>query len=106
MDYDFPPDVEQRKESSAAAISAAGLFRLAQAAPHPAQSALYDGIARRIVMTLSAPPYLASATPGWEVSLTEGIYHLDKNLGVGESVMWGEYFFCEALDRALERVAP
>lgn len=106
MDYDFPPDVEQRKESSAAAIAAAGLFRLAQAVPHPAQSALYDGIARRIVMTLSAPPYLASATPGWEGVLTEGIYHLDKNLGVGESVMWGEYFFCEALDRALERVAP
>jgi len=106
MDYDFPPDIEQRKESSAAAIAAAGLFRLAQAVPHPAQSALYDGIARRIVMTLSAPPYLATAMPGWEGILTEGVYHLDKNLGVGESVMWGEYFFCEALDRALERVAP
>ena len=79
----------------------AGLLRLARAVPHPAQAALYDGVARRIVATLATPPYLASATPGWEGILKEGIYHLDKDLGVGESVMWGEYFFCEALDRVL-----
>lgn len=101
MDFDFPPEVEQRRESSAAAIVAAGLFRLARAVPHPAQGALYDGVARRIITTLSQPPFLASTTPGWEGILKEGIYHLDKGLGVGESVMWGEYFFCEALDRAL-----
>ena len=101
MDYDFPAEVEQRKESSAAAIVAAGLLRLATAVPDPAKGALYDGVARRIVTTLSTPPYLASETPGWEGVLKEGIYHLDKGLGVGESVMWGEYFFCEALDRAL-----
>ncbi len=101
MDYDFPADTEQRKESSAAAIVAAGLLRLATAVPDPAKGAFYDGAARRIVTTLSTPPYLASETPGWEGILKEGIYHLDKGLGVGESVMWGEYFFCEALDRAL-----
>ncbi len=54
-----------------------------------------------MLVTLATPPYLASETPGWEGILKEGIYHLDKDLGVGESVMWGEYFFCEALDRAL-----
>ncbi len=101
MDYDFPPEVEQRKESSAAAIVAAGLLRLATAVPDQARGAFYDGAARRIVATLSQPPYLASESPGWEGVLKEGIYHLEKGLGVGESVMWGEYFFCEALDRAL-----
>ena len=101
MDYDFPPDVNQRKESSAAAIVAAGLFRLAKVVPDTVKGATYDGVARRIVTTLSKPPYLASETPGWEGVLNEGIYHLDKDLGVGESVMWGEYFYCEALDRAL-----
>ena len=105
MDYDFPPDVEPRRESSAAAITAAGLLRLARIVPHPAQGALYDGAARRILATLCEPPYLASATPEWEGILKEGIYHLDKGLGVGESVMWGEYFFCEALDRALSPIA-
>ena len=29
------------------------------------------------------------------------MYHIHKNLGVNESVMWGEYFFIEALGRAL-----
>jgi unsaturated chondroitin disaccharide hydrolase len=28
------------------------------------------------------------------------VYHLHKGLGVNESVMWGDYFFVEALDRA------
>ena len=101
MDYDFPPEVNQRVESSAAAITAAGLFRLADAVPDQAKGAYYLGAARRILLTLCRPPYLASETPGWEGILKEGIYHLDKDLGVGESVMWGEYFFSEALDRAL-----
>ena len=101
MDYDFPSDVPQREETSAAAIVAAGLLRLREAHPDPAKAAFYDAAAKRMLATLTKPPYLASETPGWEGILKEGIYHLDKDLGVGESVMWGEYFFCEALDRAL-----
>lgn len=101
MDYDFPPDVEQRPESSAAAIVAAGLLRLREVSQDLAKRALYDSVGKRMLATLATPPYLASETPGWEGILKEGIYHLDKGLGVGESVMWGEYFFCEALERAL-----
>jgi len=33
--------------------------------------------------------------------LKGGVYHLHKSLGVDESVMWGEYFFTEALEEAL-----
>jgi unsaturated chondroitin disaccharide hydrolase len=29
------------------------------------------------------------------------VYHIHKGLGVDESVMWGEYFFVEALTKAL-----
>jgi unsaturated chondroitin disaccharide hydrolase len=39
--------------------------------------------------------------PGWEGILKHGIYHERKELGVDESVMWGEYFFVEALDKLL-----
>ena len=42
------------------------------------------------------------ADPGWEGILKGGVYHLHKGLGVNESVMWGEYFFVEALDRVLD----
>ncbi len=31
-----------------------------------------------------------------------GVYHIHKNLGVHEAVMFGEYFFVEALDKALK----
>ncbi len=100
MDFDSPA-AERRQESSAAAITAAGLLRLAKLMPDRAKGLLYDQAARRILLTLSRPPYLASGSPGWEGILKEGIYHLNLGLGVGESVMWGEYFFVEALDRAL-----
>ena len=45
--------------------------------------------------------YLASADPKWEGVLKGGVYHIHKGLGVDESVMWGEYFFVEALEEAL-----
>lgn len=100
MDFDSPADL-RRDETSAAAITAAGLLRLAKLTSDPAKGILYDQAARRVLMTLARPPYLASDEPAWEGILKEGIYHLNLGLGVGESVMWGEYFFVEALDRAL-----
>ena len=48
---------------------------------------------------LATPEYLAIDTPGWEGILKHGVYHTKKNLGVDESVMWGEYFFVEALTK-------
>ena len=40
----------------------------------------------------------------WEGILKGGVYHVHKELGVNESVMWGEYFFVEALDQALRHM--
>jgi len=100
MDFDAPAE-QWRDETSASAITAAGLLRLAKLSADQSKGLLYDQAARRILLTLSQPPYLASESPGWEGILKEGIYHLNLGLGVGESVMWGEYFFVEALDRAL-----
>jgi unsaturated chondroitin disaccharide hydrolase len=54
-----------------------------------------------ILDTLTGPGYLASDTPGWEGILMHASYHQRKGLGVDESVMWGEHFFVEALDKAL-----
>ena len=41
------------------------------------------------------------STPGWEGILKRGVYHIHKKLGVDESVMWGEYFFLEAVMKVL-----
>ena len=104
MDYDTPSKEPQYRESSAAAIAAAGLLQLAKAVPDPAKGTLYAATAQRILLTLSGPAYLAKGVDNWEGILLQGIYHLRKGLGVNESVMWGDYFFVEALDRALRDV--
>jgi unsaturated chondroitin disaccharide hydrolase len=45
--------------------------------------------------------YLGEGQAGWEGILRGGVYHIHKDLGVNESVMWGEFFFVEALQCAL-----
>jgi unsaturated chondroitin disaccharide hydrolase len=88
-------------ESSAAAIAASGLLQLAELTEEPERAAQYRGYAQTILATLCDPTFLAIETPGWEGILKHGIYHQRQGLGVDESVMWGEYFFVEALDRLL-----
>jgi len=84
-------------ESSAAAIAASGMWNLARLTGDPARAYLYRQVALRTLDTLTGPAFLANETPGWEGVLKHGIYHQRKGLGVDESVMWGDYFFLEAL---------
>lgn len=100
-DYDAPLPSRNQVDSSAGAIAAAGLFELADVTPDAIHRNHYRQTALRILSTLSGPAYLGTAPEGWEGILKHGVYHYHKNLGVDESVMWGEYFFVDALDRAL-----
>lgn len=102
-DFNAPPERRNQVDTSAAAIAAAGLLRLCRLAPDPAKGHFYWSTAFRILETL-AGNYLAEPDPAWEGILKGGVYHIHKNLGVNESVMWGEYFFVEALDEALRRL--
>jgi unsaturated chondroitin disaccharide hydrolase len=93
-------------ESSAAAIAASGLLDLARLTAirrshDPDRAARYRDYARRILDTLTGPEFLAAETPGWEGILKHGTYHQRKGLGIDESVMWGDYFFLEALSKAM-----
>ena len=89
-------------ESSAAAIAAGGLWRLARLTSDVTRAWAYREYALRILETLTSPAFLADQTHGWEGILKHGIYHLDKDLGVDESVMWGEYFFLETVGEVLK----
>ncbi|MCY2950972.1 MAG: glycoside hydrolase family 88 protein [Planctomycetota bacterium] len=103
-DYDAPQDGRlsiTQPDSSAAAIAAVGLFNLANLATDRVRALAYRDAALRIVQTLAQPPYLAIDDPNWEGILRRGVYHIHKGLGVDESVMWGEFFFVEALTKAL-----
>ena len=61
------------------------------------RAARYRATARATLDRLAGGDYPAGRTRGWEGILRHGVYHTRKNLGVDESVMWGEYFFVEAL---------
>ena len=100
-DFDAPADRGRQPDSSAAAIAASGLLDLSEFTASRAKSRLYRDTAFRILDTLTGEEYLANRTPGWEGILKHGVYHIHRGLGVDESVMWGEYFFVEALAKAL-----
>jgi unsaturated chondroitin disaccharide hydrolase len=99
-DFDAPEESRKLVDTSAAAIAATGLFQLAKLTADHLKGQFYDQTARHMLGTLCRS-YLGESTPGWEGILKGGVYHIHKNLGVNESVMWGEYFFLEALERAL-----
>jgi unsaturated chondroitin disaccharide hydrolase len=95
------PGPAQPFESSAAAITASGLLQLAELSGEPPRAKRYRHYAATILTTLCSPEFLAVDTPGWEGVLKHAIYHERKGLGIDESVMWGDYFFVEALERFL-----
>ena len=109
-DTSRPPPWGAQKESSAGAIAASGLLDLSRLSRDSAGRRKYEQTALKMLDSLVQPEYLAVDTPGWEGILKHGVYHTKKNLGVDESVMWGEYFFVEALTKVVAnqfaRVTP
>jgi len=105
-DLDQPPPWGAQKDSSAGAIAASGLLDLARQTASPARAIAYRTTALAMLDALTAPEYLANETPGWEGILKHGVYHTKKQLGVDESVMWGEFFLVEALTKAVRDESP
>ncbi len=87
-------------ESSAGAITASALLQLADLIGG-ASGDTYRRYAYRLVAKLSGPEFLAEPGTGWEGVLRHATYHFNNQLGVDESVMWGDYYFVEALHRIL-----
>lgn len=85
-------------ESSAAAIAAGGMWQLAGLVEDETHARGYANYALRILTRLCEPDFLSYGDPAWEGVLQHGTYHEGKGLGVDESVMWGDYWFLDALD--------
>ena len=104
-DFDVPSGPDRIDDSSASAIAASGLWDLArQVVMHDNDDATgvrYRQAALAILDSLCTDHYLAWETPGWEGVLMHGVYHFHKRLGVDESVMWGDFFFVEAVAKVL-----
>jgi unsaturated chondroitin disaccharide hydrolase len=100
--WDFDaPDGDRIDDSSASAIAASGLWQLSDLTKDPSKAARYQDAALTILDSLCTERYVSWADPEWEGVLKRGVYHKPKGLGVGESVMWGEFFFMEAISKAL-----
>ncbi len=100
-DFDAPesgPLSRAQVDTSASAIAAVGLFNLAG---FPVGEELRESYLDCAMKTIDALCTHYLGTDEWEGILRGGVYHIHKDLGVNESVMWGEFFFVEALQRAL-----
>ncbi|MDE0143991.1 MAG: glycoside hydrolase family 88 protein [Caldilineaceae bacterium] len=106
-DHGVPPNdwmeaqPQNPHESSAAAIAASGLIQLSQLVGDPTLGKQYNDYALQIVDTLTEPEFVAFDDEDWEGVLKQGMYHERLGLGVNESVMWGDYFFLEAVCKVL-----
>ncbi len=101
------PDPKSPWESSAAAVAAAGFLRLAGASREPAAAQRYRAYGLRILETLRSTTFVAADKPDWQGVVQHATYHFRKRIGVDESVMWGDYYFVEALELAVaEAGAP
>jgi len=81
-------------EASAAAIAAAGMLHLDRALGGGSR---YRAYAESILASLRSTEFLAVDTPGWQGIIRHATYHRRTGLGIDESVMWGDYYFVEAL---------
>jgi unsaturated chondroitin disaccharide hydrolase len=99
-DFDEPNPLH-RWESSAAACAAGGLIMLSSLAANDDQARRYHNHAEATIARLCEPEFVAYED-SWDGILKHGSYHETKQLGVDESVMWGEYFFVETLARVVQ----
>ncbi|YCK79705.1 glycoside hydrolase family 88 protein (plasmid) [Arthrobacter sp. D3-18] len=100
-DFD-DPHPELQFEASAASIASSALLQLAELLHAHGQgidAEPYENYARRTLARLSTPEFLGRAEEGWEGVIKQATYHRGNNLGVNESVMWGDYYFVEALHK-------
>jgi unsaturated chondroitin disaccharide hydrolase len=86
-------------DSSAAAVTACGLRMLAGLSRDAEFSARVSRAASRIAETLLSDRFLAEGKAGEQGILLHGTYHRPRGWGVDCSVMWGDYFFLELLER-------
>jgi len=96
-DYGAPEVPNEPWDSSAAAIAAGAFWKLKNIEGTRRGATTYRRAALAILSTLTGEDFLGAHDPAYEGILRHGVYHRPMNWGVDESVMWGEYFFMEAL---------
>jgi hypothetical protein len=98
-DFASPAVPNTFRDTSAAAITASGLFDLANAAPLEADKARYRAVAEQILTSLTSAGYLAEGSTSHGVLLHGAAYVPRKNTLPDNSLVYGDYYFLEAMNR-------
>ena len=99
-DLVFTDGSGQERDSSAAAIAVCGLMELARQLPEGERADAYRAAAGDMLGSLIAN-YPPAGYTGSNALLLHGVYDKPKGVGVDEGNLWGDYFYLEALTRAV-----
>ena len=102
-DFDFCDGSEEPRDSSAAAIAACGMLEMSKYLPEE-KAAYYTGMARRLLYALVmecavTDPAQSNGLLFHGTYAKSSPYNTCPNNGVDECVIWGDYFYMEALTR-------
>lgn len=97
-DFDAPGIPNEPKDSSAGAIAASGLMELATLDPDGAARARYRDAASDVLASLCSPACLAEGSNSSGI-LRHGVGNKPSNSEVDVSLIYGDYYFLEALLR-------
>jgi unsaturated chondroitin disaccharide hydrolase len=99
-DFDDPAIPNTLRDSSAAAIAASGLLELAGNEDDSLSAERYRAAAKRLLANLYEQSS-SRGNPGYQGILLHGTWHKKAGFGVDESLIFGDYYFMEALAKAL-----
>ena len=100
-DYGAPNIPDEPLDSSAAAITACALWKLKDIEGDSAGVGNLSQSGADYSFDSYGREFLGMHDFAYEGILRHGVYHRPMNWGVDESVMWGDYFFMEALHMVL-----
>jgi len=101
-DFDAPGIPDEPRDTSAAAIAAAGLIELSGFVGRAGDSQLYRMAAIRILKSLSSAPYWAEGSIS-DGLLLHGVGNRPSDKEVDVTLIYGDYYFLEALLRLENR---
>lgn len=101
-DYDAPGIPEALRDTSAAAIMCSALIELSDYVEHD-RAAEYLAVAETQLRALAAPPYRSAPGQNDGFILQHGVGHIPENHDVDVPLVYGDYYFLEALGRMQDR---
>ncbi|WP_441975125.1 glycoside hydrolase family 88 protein [Paenibacillus sp. 2KB_20] len=98
-DFDVPASALTPRDSSASAIAACGMLEIADQLPgdDPRRELFINAVRRSMVSMVNG--YFTDGNPDEEGFLRHGSYFVRGGIAPDDFVIWGDYFFLEALIR-------